>query len=692
MSLIHPEMAPKYPQIAEHSPDALQQINGHLNNLPLAVIEWDSNLRVTRWSFEAEQIFGWKAEEVLNQPIYRDFNFIFREDEPTVTDVIAALLSGKVRQNISRNRNYRKDGSVIFCEWYNSALWDEKNKLVSLLTLVQDVTDRKLAEAELERQVLRSRLFADITLKIRQSLQLDEILETTVVEVQKLLQCDRVLVYHLAPDGTGTVLNEAVVAGLPQLVGEQFSPEVFPNECHSLYLKGRVCSIDDIYTAALTPCHREFLQNLNVQAKVVVPLLQGAKLWGLVIAHQCRTTRCWSEFEIELLQQLANQVSIALSQAHLWQALQLSEARFRQLTENIQQVFWMRDLEKNQVVYVSPAYEQIWRRSCESLYQDAASWIAAIHPEDRDRILAISDSIHPSAYDVEFRILRPGGEIRWIRNRAFPIKNEDGATHRIAVIAEDITHRKQLDEELLKTLTKEKELSELKSRFVCMTSHEFRTPLSTILSASELLEYYGHRWTEEERLEQLHLIQATVQHMTQLLEDILLIGKTEANRLDFNPEILNLTDFCHSLLAQIKRGTANQHVISFVNLHPPIEGWVDDKLLRQILTNLLSNAAKYSPKGSTIELELDHQPGAAIFRVKDQGIGIPAEDQARLFETFHRAKNVGTTPGTGLGLTIVKCCVDAHRGKILFSSQVGVGTTFEVRIPLGEGEGLENRG
>lgn len=687
MSLIHPEMAPKYPQTAAHSPNAQQQIDRHLNNLPLAVIEWDANLRVTRWSFEAEKIFGWKAEEVLHQPIHRDFNFIFLEDEQAVTDAISALLSGKVRQSISRNRNHRKDGSIIFCEWYNSALWDEANQLVSILTLVQDVTDRKLAEAELQRQVLRSRLFADITLKIRQSLQLHEILETTVVEVQKLLKADRVLVYHLAPDGTGTVLNESVGPGLPRLVGEQFSPEVFPNECHSLYLKGRVCSIDNIQTANLTPCHREFLQNLNVQAKLVVPLLQGTKLWGLVIAHQCSTTRNWSGFEIELLQQLANQVSIALSQAHLWQALQLSEERFRQLTENIQQVFWMRDLEKHQVVYVSPAYEQVWGRSGESLYQDPAAWIAAIHPEDRDRILAISDSIHPNTYDVEFRILRPDGEIRWIRNRAFPVKNEEGATHRIAVIAEDITRRKRLDEELLKTLTKEKELSELKSRFVCMTSHEFRTPLSTILSASELLEYYGHRWTEEERLEQLHLIQATVHHMTQLLEDILLIGKTEANRLDFNPETLNLTDFCHSLLTQIKRGAANQHVVSFINPHPPIEGWVDDKLLRQILTNLLSNAAKYSPKGSTIELELDYHPGEAVFRVKDQGIGIPEEDQARLFETFHRAKNVGTTPGTGLGLTIVRCCVAAHQGKIMFSSQVGVGTTFEVRIPLGEKRG-----
>ncbi|MGA7935274.1 MAG: HAMP domain-containing sensor histidine kinase, partial [Kovacikia sp.] len=254
-------------------------------------------------------------------------------------------------------------------------------------------------------------------------------------------------------------------------------------------------------------------------------------------------------------------------------------------------------------------------------------------------------------------------------------------THWVS-IQRDITHRKQLEEELLKTLEKEKELSELKSRFVSMTSHEFRTPLSTIYSSSELLEYYEHRWTREERLDQLHLIQSTVEHMTQLLEDILLIGQAEADHLEFHPTPINLPQFCSELTNHLQLSIGSNHTLAFLNQCSTVRAWVDEKLLRQILTNLLSNGVKYAPEGSLIQLELTCDSEQIILRIQDQGIGIPPEDHAHLFEAFHRAKNVGTIPGTGLGLAIVKRCVEVHNGSITFQSEVGVGTTFEVTLPL----------
>ncbi|MFP4299932.1 MAG: PAS domain S-box protein [Spirulinaceae cyanobacterium] len=245
----------------------------------------------------------------------------------------------------------------------------------------------------------------------------------------------------------------------------------------------------------------------------------------------------------------------------------------------------------------------------------------------------------------------------------------------------DISDRKKAEIELTEALAKEKELNDLKSRFITMTSHEFRTPLSSILSSAELLEHYRHRWTEEKQNTHFNRIRVSVQHMTQLLNDVLFIGKVEAGRLEFNPQTLNIIDFCQGLVEEFKIGVGAQHHLEYeVNL-AEITAQGDEKLLRQILTNLLSNAVKYSSKDSTILLKVFLEGDRVIFQVKDNGIGIPPDEKSRLFESFHRATNVGNIQGTGLGLAIVKKCVELHQGKITVESEVDVGTTFTISIP-----------
>ncbi len=256
--------------------------------------------------------------------------------------------------------------------------------------------------------------------------------------------------------------------------------------------------------------------------------------------------------------------------------------------------------------------------------------------------------------------------------------------------------RKQAEGEIRKALAKEKELTELKSRFISMTSHEFRTPLTTILSSAELLERYSYKWTEEKKLTHLHRIQKSVKYMAKLLDDVLIIGKAEAGKLEFNPVPLDLGNFCRSLVEELQLNNTNQYQLVFTTQgigeqgirevdHPPLPAklpCMDEKLLRQILQNLLSNAIKYSPEGGTVEFTLQSLDELAVFQIRDRGIGIPTEDQQLLFETFHRATNVGTIPGTGLGLAIVKNCVDIHQGQIAVESEIGVGTTFIVTLPM----------
>jgi PAS domain S-box-containing protein len=255
------------------------------------------------------------------------------------------------------------------------------------------------------------------------------------------------------------------------------------------------------------------------------------------------------------------------------------------------------------------------------------------------------------------------------------------AENEVMAIVRDITKRKRAEADIRKALEQEKELSELKTRFVTMTSHEFRTPLAAILSSAELLEHYSHKWSEEKKLNHLLRIQTSVKHMTELLNDVLLIGKAEAGKLEFKPTPLELTRFCQELVEEIQLAATN-HTITFRAQNQCTNTCMDEKLLRHILSNLLSNAIKYSPQGSHVYFDLTCQPGEAIFQIQDRGIGIPLAEQATIFNSFIRASNVGTISGTGLGLAIVKKSVDLYGGNITVKSEVDVGTTFTVSLPL----------
>ncbi len=252
----------------------------------------------------------------------------------------------------------------------------------------------------------------------------------------------------------------------------------------------------------------------------------------------------------------------------------------------------------------------------------------------------------------------------------------------IVCVSQDISDRKKAEENILKSLAKEKELNQLKSRFVSMTSHEFRTPLSIISSSAGILELYGDRLESKKQEKHLKRIQTSVYNMTQLLEDILIINYSETNNIEFNPINLDLVTFCNELLEDLESNFINHSLISRINPKHNFLVYLDQKLIRQILTNLLSNASKYSPIGSKIYFEVSQAKNMVIFKIQDEGIGIPLEDQPRLFESFHRGLNVGNIQGTGLGLAIVKKCVQMHQGKITFSSKIEKGTTFMVQIPL----------
>ena len=258
----------------------------------------------------------------------------------------------------------------------------------------------------------------------------------------------------------------------------------------------------------------------------------------------------------------------------------------------------------------------------------------------------------------------------------------DGSQTDCVCFVLDITERKSAEAEIRKALEQEKELNELKSSFVSMVSHEFRNPLNAISTSAQLLERYSKKWSQDQQSNFFQQIKAAVGRMTTLLDDVLTIGRSEAGKQKFNPAPLNLPSLCRNLVEEIKLSSGNNCNVKFVVHGQCTTVEMDESLLRYIFTNLLSNAIKYSPVDRRVHFELTCQDEAAIFQIRDEGIGIPKEDQAQLFQSFHRAKNVGNIPGTGLGLAIVKQCVDLHGGAIAVASEVGLGTTFTVTLPL----------
>ncbi|MEH1920925.1 sensor histidine kinase [Nostoc sp.] len=719
-----------------------------------------------------------------------------------------------------------------------------------------EVTRRQRVEAILRQQTERERLVSQIAHHIRKSLELEEVLTTTVAEVREFLQADRVLIYRLWENGTGSAITETVLPEYTKILGETFPPEVFPKEYHQAYSMGKTRAIANVDQADVEPCLAEFVKQFGVKAKLVVPILQenrqGDKqqdsktpastpyLWGLLIAHQCDRTRVWESWEIELMKQLATQVAIAIQQSELYKQLQTLNAELehrvqlrtqelatanvslraeiaeRQRTQAALQALitaspraiFTLDLAGNVKIW-NPAAEKMfgWTEAevidhpnpiflddqleeyntlQESILQGTTYTRVELHLSKKDgtaidivfsaaplhdsddsingMVAVIADITHQKKQEEQVRLLqsvvvntndgvviteaqpigKPGPHIIYV-NEAFtritgyspeevlgktprilqgaktsrveldkvwnalshwesvtvqvinyrkdgsefwnefsivPVADQTGCyTHWIAV-QRDITGRKRLDE-IRMALERERELSVLKTRFFSMASHEFRTPLSTALAAAQLLENCQDEWdNSSKRLRNLQRIQLSVKNMVQMLDDILTINRAETGKLEFNPKLINLEEFCAYFVEEMRLSTDERHTLSFACQGKAVNAWVDERLLHSILSNLLLNAIKYSPEGGNVNLRLVFKSDTVILQVQDQGIGIPLADQKQLFQPFHRGKNVRSIPGTGLGLVVVKKCVDLHKGYINIATEVGIGTTCAVILPL----------
>lgn len=244
----------------------------------------------------------------------------------------------------------------------------------------------------------------------------------------------------------------------------------------------------------------------------------------------------------------------------------------------------------------------------------------------------------------------------------------------------EISDCKQVESQLRQALEQAQEYRELRANFVSVLCHQFRTPLNVISFSNSLLQRQGDEWRKEKTRPLLEHIQTAIAKLSQMLDDVILFAKAETAKLNLDIEPLDLLRFCNEIVSQIQI-SHSQNLINFLSQGSCFTTCIDQKLLEPILKNLLDNAVKYSPVGSTVDLELYCEDDQVIFQVIDRGVGIPIADKERIFEPFYRGKNSKNLPGTGLGLSVVKTLVDLHGGQITLESEVGTGTTFTVALP-----------
>lgn len=329
----------------------------------------------------------------------------------------------------------------------------ETNKL-----LLAEVSERKQAELALKRENMKSKLFAEIALKIRKTLQIEEILQTTVTEVQKILSCDRVLIYRVFANGTGRTITESLTPGWSSVLDIPFPEEVFPREYQQQYTQGKVKAIADVEAEyrQMTPCLIEFLAKLYVKAKLVVPIVQQESLWGFIIAHQCARTRKWQEFEIDLLQQLATQVGIALSQAQFLFALRESEERYRRIVETASEGIWTIDAD-SYTTFVNDKMAQMLGFCCPQQMLEKPLWEFIDKAELENARKNVDRRRQGISEQHDFKFRRQDGRDLWALISTTPLLDEHQNYLGALAMVTDITERMKAEEKI-QTSLKEKEV------------------------------------------------------------------------------------------------------------------------------------------------------------------------------------------------------------------------------------------
>jgi PAS domain S-box-containing protein len=560
-----------------------------------------------------------------------------------------------------------------------------------LLTFVAEQTalaiERKRTEQDLRRRTEQVQKHRDVLLELAQADKSDLLraLGKICSRAAATMDVARVSYWSLADNGNAIVC-ELLHGDTGKARGARLSVGDAPEYFAALGAKRPIVA-DDVGTHASTrDLLNTYLTPLGISSMLDAPVWVRGQVVGVLCHEHVGAPRHWTAEEIDFASALAAMVSLALEESQRARSehlLRESEERFRALFEATSQGVMLHD--EKAFFSVNPAAVRI-------LGYQSADQLIGKHPAEisvpyqpngeESRVAAqrqIDKCIREGTARFDWLMQRPDGSFLTIDVLLTVI--DISGRKIIQAVVEDITERKRAEAELLRTLAREKELGQLRSNFVSMVSHEFRTPLGIIQSSAEILEDYVDRLEPAERTDHLRSITNNTRRMAGLMEEVLLIGSFDAGKMQFKATEVDLRAFAGELIDEVLSATGGRCPVEFSTDDVPQVGNADKRLLRHIFTNLLTNAVKYSEPGRAVQLRLARAGSELVATFCDHGIGIPEADREWLFCAFHRGRNVGDRPGTGLGLVIVKRCVDLHGGRIEVESEIGKGSSFIVRLP-----------
>ncbi|MFN8375266.1 MAG: PAS domain S-box protein [Anaerolineae bacterium] len=578
--------------------------------------------------------FGKSPEQLIGQSF---LTLIPESERASVKTFYEELIRSK-GTSVYEHQVTFEDGATRWQLWNDVTITNASGDVVAIQAVGVDITERKQAEQALRESEARYRLLAE---NIR-----DVIVKVSAAGVITF-------VTPSCQDFTGHTVEE--------LIGRLVSELVHPDDAHM----------------AQEAMLRMFASNENFFSLVQrVPHKNGSYIWTEITNTVIRSKD--NGHILEVISVLRDITERKMAE----DALRQSEERYRLLAENVTDIIVKYALDGT-CLYITPSVYPILGYAPDELI--GHKLLDVICVEDRPQVedvgyKAVAEGT--TSFTVVMRARHHDGHYVWSEASNTIIRDPlTGQPIECIAVFRDITERKQAEEMLRQALAQEKELGELKSRFVTLASHEFRTPLAAILAVTETLTFYREKMTPPQIDSRLDKIRGQVNHMKDIMEDLLHLARIQARRVEFSPMPGDLHELCQDIVEEFDGQPQYRGRLHYECPLMPVPLSFDPRLMRQTVSNLIANALKYSPNDKPVHVTLTHDDTHITLRVRDAGIGIPPEDLKRLFEPFHRAANVGTISGTGLGLSIARQALEMHQGSITPESQLGQGTTFTVIIP-----------
>ncbi|MBD1836772.1 PAS domain S-box protein [Coleofasciculus sp. FACHB-64] len=688
-------------QAEEALRQALQKLNFHVENSPMAVVEWNRDFQVIRWSAGAERILGWKAEEMLGKSL-TEIPFVFEEDLEAVAEVCQRLVYGEEPHIFSYNRNYTEDRNIVHCEWYNSSLRDESGRMISVLSLVLDVTERKQAEQEREQLLERERLARSEAEAAQR--QLETIFETSPIGLALLDEKQRFIAINEAlAEINGLTREQHLGYSIPDLFG-QFDPqlvEVF----HQIYTTGNPFISPNFAVNVPGRGDRRpgyynvyYLPTVNSNGQV-----EGVLVYVVDVTERVR---------LEHAQRFLSEASAVLASSLDYQT---TLERVAQLTvPELADWCTVHMIEENgaiaqiAVAHIDPAKLE-WAYQIRDKYpinpDDPRGAALTLRTGQPDIVPDIPDELLvQAARDAEhLEILRQVGfrsvmtvplrtQARILGVISFiAAESERQYTPADLQLAEELARRASLaidNAQLYRAAQSDRAKAEtanrIKDEFLAVLSHELRSPLNPILGWTKLLR--TGRLDATKTQQALETIERNAKLQAQLIEDLLDVSRILQGKMTLNVAPVNLAGTIEAALETVRLAAEAKH-IQIQTIFNPVSGTVlgDTNRLQQVVWNLLSNAVKFTPSGGRIEVRLEQVGTYAQIQVKDTGKGISRDFLPYVFDYFRQEDGTTTRQfgGLGLGLAIVRHFTELHGGTVQADSLgQNLGATFTIRLPL----------